>query len=311
MSGKKDPYDWTKNRISYLVQKIELIKKDTRKVSSGQIWSIKKLLALDYYIASTHAIFKKNFNNWYYVDTHCGSGLIGFEDELLKNEKFPGSPLIATLRNKINPFSDYIMSDISEESINVLKERLVKLKDYVGDRSYSPETRSFSETAQIVKDKDSGWGNVFLIFIDPTGYTDLQWKDIEKLLSIEKADIFITFMSYSVALNRPHALKHEEGAKTFDSVFGTEDWRKCTNQDELVDLYMKQIRTKKEFVEEIPIFRAGENKLYNLIFASSNPTGAGSVMTYIKGIMDNVTTELIEDALKVATNKKQDLDPWF
>jgi len=112
MSGKKDPYDWTKNRISYLVQKIELIKKDTRKVSSGQIWSIKKLLALDYYIASTHAIFKKNFNNWYYVDTHCGSGLIGFEDELLKNEKFPGSPLIATLRNKINPFSDYIMSDI-------------------------------------------------------------------------------------------------------------------------------------------------------------------------------------------------------
>jgi len=74
---------------------------------------------------------------------------------------------------------------------------------------------------------------------------------------------------------------------------------------------MRQIRTKKEFVEEIPIFRVGENKLYSLIFASSNPTGAGSVMTYIKGIIDNVTTELIEDALKVATNKKHDLDKWF
>lgn len=305
-----DAYDWAKNRISFLIQKIELIKKDGYQVSPGKIWSIKKLLALDYYIASTHAIFKKNFDNWYFVDTHCGSGLIGFEDELLKDEKFPGSPLIATLRNETNPFSDYFISDSSEESINVLKDRLVKLKDYVGGRSYTPETRSFSETASFVKNK-AGWGKVFLIFIDPTGYTDLKWEDIEKLLSIEKADIFINFMSYSVALNRPNALKHEEAAKNFDNVFGTGEWRKCTNQDELVSLYMRQIRTKKEFVEEIPIFRAGENKLYRLIFASSNPKGAGNVMTYIKGIIDNVTTELIKEALKVATNKKNDLDKWF
>ena len=81
MSSKIDPYDWTKKRISYLINKIELVKKDGEHVSPGQIWSIKKLLALDYYIASTHNIFKKNFDNWYFVDTHCGSGLIGFEDE--------------------------------------------------------------------------------------------------------------------------------------------------------------------------------------------------------------------------------------
>ena len=311
MSVSSDPYDWTKDRISYLVQKIKLIKDDDQQVSPGKIWSIKKLLALDYYIAATHVIFKKNFNKWCFVDTHCGSGLIGFKDKLLKDEKFPGSPLIATLRNETHPFSDYLMSDTSDESINTLKERLLKLKTNVGNRTYSPKIRSFSETAQIVKDMDSGWGNVFLVFIDPTRYTDLQWKDVEKLLSIDKADIFINFMSYSVALNRPHALKQEESAKTFDNVFGTTEWRKCNSQDELVELYKKQLRTKKEFIEEIPIFRAGENILYHLIFASNNQKGAGRIMTYTKGIMDNVTTELIADALKVATNKSQDLDQWF
>lgn len=308
---KKDPYDWAKERISCLIDKIELVKKDGKLVSPGQIWSIKKLLALDYYIESTHNIFKKNFDKYYFVDTHCGSGLIGFEnDKILKNERFPGSPLIAALKNDANPFTDYLFSDNSSESIDVLKNRLIKLKGRVGGKKYNPQVRSFSETSSIIKEMDSGWGNVFLIFIDPTGYIDLQWKDIEKLLSIEKADIFINFMSSFVAINRPLALKYEKTAKSFDDVFGTSDWRKCTNQDELVELYKNQIRTKKEFVEEIPIFRTGENKLYHMIFASNNSAGAGNIMKYIKEIMDNITTELIGDALKVATKNTVDLDKW-
>ena len=64
-------------------------------------------------------------------------------------------------------------------------------------------------------------------------------------------------------------------------------------------------------MEVISIFRTGENKLYDLIFASSNPKGAGSVMTYTKNIIDKVTTELIEDALEVAINKRHDLDQFF
>ena len=36
MSSKIDPYDWTKKRISYLINKIELVKKDGEHVSPGQ-----------------------------------------------------------------------------------------------------------------------------------------------------------------------------------------------------------------------------------------------------------------------------------
>jgi len=28
---------------------------------------------------------------------------------------------------------------------------------------------------------DIGWGNLFLIFIDPTGYAELQWEDIDSI----------------------------------------------------------------------------------------------------------------------------------
>lgn len=310
MTGQ-DPYDWTKNRITDLVQKIRLVKNDGDMVSPGQIWSIKKLLALDYYIDAAHIIFRKNFTKWCFVDTHCGSGLIGFEDKLLKDEKFPGSPLIAALRNSKQPFSEYHMSDISEEAIEALKCRLSTLKDNVGNQQYNPQVRTFSDTAELIPKMDT-WGTIFLIFIDPKGYSDLHWKYVEKLLSVDKADIFITLMSYGMALSRPRAMEQDSSeAKTFDSIFGTCEWRNCNTQDDLVELYLGRLRTKKKYVEEIPIFRAGENKLYSLIFASNNSSGAGKIMTYTKGIMDKVTTELIEDALKVATKKKSDLDSWL
>ena len=67
---QKDPYDWAKERIGYLIEKIDLIKNDNQIVSPGRIWSIKKLLALDYYIASTHAIFKI-MDNTRVQETHC------------------------------------------------------------------------------------------------------------------------------------------------------------------------------------------------------------------------------------------------
>jgi three-Cys-motif partner protein len=304
-----DPYIWAKGRIKNLVEKIDILKTDGLLTAPGQIWSIKKLLALDYYIASTHVIFKKYFNNWYYVDTHCGSGLIGFNDDVLKLERFPGSPLIATLRNSKNPFTDYLLSDLDQNSVSALKTRLVKIKPLVGNKSYDIQTRSFAGSVSEIK-KYEKWGNAFLIFIDPVGYTELEWDLMKQLLSIEKADIFLTFMSYSIALNRKNALPGTESEKTFDLVYGTQDWRQVEGQEDLLEVYLKQIRTLKKNVSVIPVFRTGENKLYDLIFAT-NSDGAGDIMDYIKKLMTLVTTELIESALQVATKKSKDLTEFF
>lgn len=77
-----DPYPWAKKRITTLVEKIKGIKNDTPKTSPGNIWSIKKILVLDYYIAGFVKIIRNHpkFDRWFFVDTHCGTGLIKFEE---------------------------------------------------------------------------------------------------------------------------------------------------------------------------------------------------------------------------------------
>ncbi len=305
----RDPYLWAKEKISFLLEKTDTIKNDGLKKSPGNIWSIKKLLALDYYVGGSHILFKKNFANWYYVDTHCGSGLIGFEKEKLQLERFPGSPLIAALRANNQPFTDYHFSDIDGESINYLSQRLQKMKLQVGNRVYFPMTRSFEATADYVT-RYKKWGNAFLIFIDPIGFTELKWAVMKKFLEIKTADIFLTFMTSFIALNRTNAHQGTEYEKTFDEVYGVPDWRKEIGVDALLEVYLNQIRKFRNYVYTIPVYRAGENRLYDIIVAT-NSRGAGSIIDYTKKIMEILTTELIEAALKVTTKKDHDLDEWF
>ena len=302
-------YEWTKKRLTHLVDQIGLIKNDNQNTAPGEIWSIKKLLALDYYISATHNIFKKNFKQWNYVDTHCGTGMIGFKNKPLKLEKFPGSPLIAALRHSITPFSNYYFYDIDNKNISILNQRLEKLRNPVGDNKYCLKVSSFADTAEEIS-KNHSWGNAYIIFIDPTGYAELKWNDMKKLLKIDKADIFITFMSYSFQLNLPHTKNNTTSEKTFNDVFGTSDWKNCTGQNDLLQLYLKQLKIYKKYVGVIPIYTTGQRKLYDLIFVSNNERGAGHIMDYTKGIMNAVTTELIDSAMKVVSNKAADLDQF-
>lgn|SRR5574337_648082 len=304
----KDPYVWAKEKINFFLEKTEIVKNVDLKKSPGNIWSIKKLLALDYYIGGSHVLFKKNFENWYYVDTHCGSGLIGFEKDL-KLERFPGSPLIAALRANNQPFTDYFFSDMDGESINSLNKVLHILKLHVGNRTYSPTVQNFEITADHVR-RYKKWGNAFLIFIDPVGFTEIRWSIMKKFLEIETADIFLTFMTSFIALNRTNAHPGTEYEKTFDEVYGIPDWRNETGTDALLELYLDQIRKFRKYVYTIPVHRVGENRLYDIIIAT-NSRGAGEIIDYTRKIMEVLTTELIEAALKVTTKKDTDLDKWF
>lgn len=203
--GPDDPYRWAKKRIAAILEASAQLAGDVGMVSPGMLWSIKKLLALDYYLSATRPIFNKHFKELHYVDTHCGSGLIKFEEEgLPERARFPGSPLIPLLKHQEKPFSGYHVSDESADAISALKGRMDALA-----KNKSPEmlvVRSFAETAGMIKGMKK-WGRAFVVFVDPRGYKELLWEDIEKLLSVDKADVFITFMGYAMALNLPHALK--------------------------------------------------------------------------------------------------------
>lgn len=313
MSGKRrnpfDPYDWSKKRINTLVNKISIIKNDGLSVSPGAIWSLKKLLFLDYYVRAFVTIIRKNdFKNWYYVDTHSGTGLIGFEEDLV-NERFPGSPLVSAFRSPDYRFTHYFFSDVEEASILALKERLQAIRPLTNEIDYTVQTMDFKKTVEFVESKKQ-FGNAYLIFVDPTGYSEIKWELMKKLLSIGTADIVFTFMTYSVALNKENAHENAAAEQSFNEFFGNMDWKKCEDGNTLVELYCSQMSQFKKYVHVIPVFQTGERKLYDLIIAT-NSKGGSNVIDDARRIMEVTTTELFRDALKVITGKATDITQFF
>jgi len=305
-----DPYVWSKHRIGLLTNQINIIKNDSLKTSSGQAWSIKKLLILDYYISGFVKIMRKHpkFDSWCYVDTHCGSGLIDFDDSDLQDERFPGSPIIAGLRNPKFPFTEYYMSDIDEESIDALNKRLKNLRPLVGINTYNPVVRTFEDTVSFVENKNR-FGIGFLVFVDPVGFKEMNWELMERLLRIDTADVFFTFMTHAIARHKSNVEDGNAYERSLGEFYGNDNWRRLDEGNDLLDLYVRQIQKFKRHVFVIPVFQTGERKLYDIIIAT-NSNGASHIIDDGKRIMSATTTEIIRDAFKVLAEKTTDLTKW-
>jgi three-Cys-motif partner protein len=303
------PYDWSKTRIKTLVDKIQPIKNDGIDLAYGEVWSIKKLLLLDYYVKPFVTIIRNHFTNWYYVDTHCGSGLIGFEERDLRNERFPGSPLIVALRGKEYSFHEYIFSDIEVKETAALEKRLKKLKTVTGNLSYSLNSIDFEKTVALVETKKQR-GNAFLIFIDPTGYKEITWVLMKRLLDIQTADIIFNFMTYGIAFNKSKADNDSATEQSLNEFFGNNNWKKCKDGEELAELYRQQMSAFRKYTYTIPVYQTGERRLYHMIIAT-NSKGASNVFDDARKIMDETTTEVFRDAFRVISGKTKDLTEFF
>ena len=217
-----DPYDWSKIKLEGFIKKIDKIKDDGLITSPGDIWSIKKFFVLDYCISGFVPIFRKYFENWYYIDTHCGTGLIDFGEKELQNERFPGSPLVSAFNAHDNHFSKYYFSDEEKDTIDTLKKRLEKLKDEISDCSYELSIRDFSKTVEFVKQFE-GW-NGFFIVIDPIGFKEIKWELMQSLLKIKTADIFFTFMTHVIARHRSNAEDGNAFEESLTKFYGNKKW---------------------------------------------------------------------------------------
>lgn len=299
-----DYYQWCKDHVSFLYEKIQILQNDGLLTSPGDVWSIKKMLFLDLYIGAFVNIIKSpksKFNSWYYVDTHCGTGLIDLKDEL-KGEIFPGSPMIAALRSQQYRFTDYLLSDNDDKSINALTTRLKNNKNFVGNIQYSPQQLDFNQAVEIVVNK-KGFGTAFLFFIDPMGYKEIKWESMKKILNIQTADIIFTFMTYTIERNRPIADTNEKTAQTFDEFFGDQSWKNYKTGDELLSLYRHKLESTGKHTFVIEVFKKGENKLYDIIFVSRS-SGATNVVEDIRQLLDYVDTELIKGVFEVVSKKR-------
>jgi len=133
---------------------------------------------------------------------------------------------------------------------------------------------------------------------------------MERLLRIKTADIFLTFMTPYIALNRTNAIPGTTYAKTFNELYGNNSWFYLNTEDELLALYVSQIQTFKKYVYTISVLRQDNSRLYDIIIAT-NSLGAGNIIDDAKKIMDVTTTQMMSSALKVITKKTTEISDFF
>lgn len=303
-----DPYEWAKDRVDRLISKIETIKRDGSKLSPGDVWSIKKFLIIDYCIGGFVPIFKKYFQKFYYVDTHCGTGLIKFSESELKDERFPGSALVSVLKSNEKSFSEYFLFDEDRESITVLNTRISKLTSLIGSKTITVDKKEFSESVKKIEELN-GFKKAFLVVIDPIGFKEIKWELMKKVLAIDTADIIFTFMTHVIARHRSNCTLDNSYGKSLSEFYGDDSWEQTTKGEELMKMYMDKISALKKFVYDIPVYQSGNQIGYHIIIAT-NSKGAGNIVDSARKIT-KVKTEMIGGGIKVVTNKTHEINEWF
>jgi three-Cys-motif partner protein len=263
-------------------------------------WSIKKLIALDYYIVPFVKIMRsRSFSKWYYVDPFCGSGMLEFR----KKYRFPGSPLIPLFHFNGTPFSGYHLSDIRAEYVSALKNRInkvpnnAKMEIYLDACNFSSKIEELFTGMQPQRWKETG----YLVFLDPFGL-DVDWESMERVLRSGPVDVIFTFMTWAMVWNKNNKLAEDK----LTTYFGDNGWKKLRTQDDFVNHYCGKIQklgyheNYKTFT--IAVIQEG-GKRYDVILATQSP-GAANVLRDLKIVVGTVNTETINSAFAVTVGAK-------
>jgi three-Cys-motif partner protein len=297
-----DSYAWAKDRIKSLYDQVKDWKDTDITTKNHGIWSIKKLIALDCYIKPCVDIMRNNFNKIFYVDPFSGSGLIRLNGNL-----FPGSPLIPLLSHHTIPFDKYFLSDVNTRYVSVLKKRISQLRRGK-DINVETEVSTFSEISKKLFSgkKPSYWLDIgYLVFLDPFGL-QVDWVDMERILSSGPVDMIFTFMTWAIVWNKSNKLSK----KRLTQYFGDESWQNLGSQDEFLNHYCRKIeqlgydKKYKTIVIDV-LFHGG--KRYDIILASQNPAAA-RIFGYIQKQVTSIKNTTLENALTVTAGKQVDLD---
>jgi three-Cys-motif partner protein len=301
------PYDWSKKRIENMYGYVKDWTDDGPGTLKHDVWSIKKLLALDYYIGPfTRILANKGFKKWTYVDPFSGSGLI----KLLEKYNFPGSPLIPLFRSKEAPFYEYYLTDNNDKYVKLLSGRVEKIR--VG-REINVQVKKcdFSETVEeiFVGQQPNHWkDNGYLVFLDPYGL-QVDWEHMARILRSGPVDVIFTFMTWAIVWNRNNKVAESK----LTSYFGDERWKQLETQEQFVQHYCKKIQEfgymNRYQTFTLDVIQKG-GKRYDLILATQSKGGA-NVLQALQQRVKAVTTDLLRSAFSVAVGREVDLMSFF
>jgi three-Cys-motif partner protein len=283
------------------------LKDDGLTTSIGDIWSIKKMLLLDYYMPSfIQIVSKNNFNKFYFADPFCGSGIFtDFKDKELKNEIFPGSSLIGALNASELGYTNCIFSESNSSNIEALNSRLAKCKTRLHGKEYTSQKLEFEKAVEKIL-KMRQYQVAILVLIDPDGYVPIKWKLMEKLIKEVGIDIIFNFYTQGIAHNVSTSKKKSEHEENLNDFFGDDGWKEIRDNrlnannlgPKLLKYYLDKIQSNStKFAVDVGVYKQGDSKLYDLILITRSKGGA-NVMNKAKEVMNNATTEVIKREFK-------------
>jgi three-Cys-motif partner protein len=310
-----DPYPTLKKSLIALRGYVGQFDKEEVTTDKHDLWSTKKLIALRYYIYPYLQIMRKyKFKKLHYVDLFAGSGLLR-----IKGKVMPGTSLIPLLRtkelyekNKAYFFDEYHLSDINQKYVDVLKSRILKLKEGLPTKITIKKGDFASVSSEIFTGKYPEFGKQkedgYLVVLDPYGFS-IEWNQLERILKSGAVDVLITFHTSNVSWNQ----NKEQSKNALTKMFGGGEWVDCSNTDDFMELYCKKIRKIptqwKPFNTKTLTVSTSKGR-YHLICASRSP-GAQNLFKAMQDKFDEVSNELLEDVFNVAIGKNTDMDTFF
>jgi three-Cys-motif partner protein len=249
--------------------------------------SRQKYTILDKYLRACEN-FARKYGNFFYVDTHGGSGIVEMEGE--GSSKSEGSPLIAAKVIETwkggGAYPCHII-EINPEYYEVLKQAFQEkswVKIYLGDcNDIAPS---------VVNSFPNAWA-FGLCFMDPNGLVydgpgasglvyQLIWSTVEQISQREKVELLINFPLEAILRCSGFCQEHPDNrasvsmADRLTKFFGTDDWWPLQEKREFLELYLNRLQNKLGFpyVGAYLVCSQGLTPVYYLVFATRHEVGA-------------------------------------
>ena len=84
-----------------------------------------------------------------------------------------------------------------------------------------PFNSDFASVVDKVIEQTDGRLIPSFFFIDPFGFTDVPFQTVKRILSLQRSEVFITWMVRDIG----RFLSHPDLGTTFDLLFGIPEWR--------------------------------------------------------------------------------------
>jgi len=302
--------EWLKSKLNRLIEMTDVLKTISPELYTEVdpdygFWSLKKEIALMYWVYTFQTIANKWFDTFYYIDLFAGSGLMEAD-----NYFFVGSPIVAvgsTLKEK--PFSKYICIECEETRRNVLEQRMNKAcMQYETCGAEIIQADCNQKIENVLKTYSPQGNTCYLAFVDPQKYTDLRWQTLETLMSYGIGDIILNFPTMSLIRN----ITKVESRQSVSNFIGDEDWAQLNplNINNVLKHFKSKMNRLRREVHSIEVKGDKNNRLFDLVFAT-NSRGMKNALEDLKKRLNAIRTKDIKGLYSVVAEGQMQIEDYL